>query len=245
MVTGLGGRSVSARGSGSVTLTDQMGNKYTIKNVLYVPDHDSNLLSMMQLQRQGLNFAFKPYDYSFSGAFSLSSRTTAFQLDGEAVDDILYTREASTPPPTPPRALVVTTRKRAREIMEEENQDENQDENSSVSNEIDQPIRRRRLATSSDSETSSPSEAPTPPRPPPLQCSPNNLWHLCFAHASQYTLAKHPGIESRYDTSDCLACRRGKHQQSPHHPSKNCPREIVELIHSQAWQSEPGQPGSV
>jgi hypothetical protein len=113
------------------------GNKYTIKNVLYVPDHDSSLLSMMQLQKQGLNFAFESDDDN-SGAFSLSSRTTAFRLDGKAVDDILYTREAS----TPPRALAVTTRKRAREIqssreeeVEEEEDDENlQEENVSVSN---------------------------------------------------------------------------------------------------------------
>ena len=58
---------------------------------------------MMQLQKQDLNFAFKSDDDS-SGAFSLSSRTTAL-LDGKAVDDILYTREAS----TPQRALAVTT----------------------------------------------------------------------------------------------------------------------------------------
>jgi len=58
-VTGLGGKTVSALGTGSVTLTDHCGNKYTIKNVLYVPDHDSSLLSMMQLRKQGLLFAFK------------------------------------------------------------------------------------------------------------------------------------------------------------------------------------------
>src|SRR5271155_1896646 len=101
---------------------------------------------------------------------------------------------------------------------------ENQNEKVSVSNEIDQPIKRLRLATSSASPPLTP--------PKPLQCTPNNLWHLRFAHASQYTLAKHPGIESTYDTSDCLACRRGKHHQNPHRPSKSAPREIVELIHS-------------
>jgi hypothetical protein len=76
-----------------VTLTDQKGNECTIKNVLYVLDHDSSLLSMMQLQKHGLNFALKSDDDS-SGALALSSRTTAFRLDGKAVDGILYTRDS-------------------------------------------------------------------------------------------------------------------------------------------------------
>jgi hypothetical protein len=55
--------------------------------------HDSSL-SMMQLQKQGLNFAFKSDDDS-SGAFSLSSRTAAFRLDGKAVDNILDLHQGS------------------------------------------------------------------------------------------------------------------------------------------------------
>jgi len=108
-VTGIGGNSVSALGSGSVTLTDDTGHKYTIKNILYVPDHDTPILSLMKIREQSLDFAFES-DEDESASFSLSAQTTPFKLAGRAVDHVLCVTET----PSNPQVYVAVTRNQSR-----------------------------------------------------------------------------------------------------------------------------------
>ena len=227
-VQGIGGKFASAIGSGSVTLMDHSGNKYTIKNVLYVPDHDSSLLSMMQLRNQGLNFAFKPNEND--GAFTLSSQTNDFHLDGKAVDNILYTSEAHNV-----RVLAVTTRKRARMPVDDDALLPTWEGQKLAENEI-QPIKYQRMITPSQEPIrildSTENSSATSISPRPLRCTPDNLWHLRFVHASKHTLAKHPSIESNFNTSNCIACLRGKQHKNPYHASESLATEICERIHS-------------
>jgi hypothetical protein len=88
---GIGGKSVSALGYGSLTLTDKHGVKYTIKEIMYVPDSDRSILSLMGLHKQGLSFAF--VEDTPIGAFTITSPRHKFQLDGMAIDKILYATE--------------------------------------------------------------------------------------------------------------------------------------------------------
>ena len=104
-VKGCGGLVVNAVGSGSITLQDASGNRYTFTNAVYVPDATDNILSLMLLRIHGLTFNFldemDPDIDPASGAFLISARKTNFTLRGHAVDNILYLAEGSTRlPPT-------------------------------------------------------------------------------------------------------------------------------------------------
>src|SRR5579859_7680213 len=77
---------------GSIVMSDPNGNKYFVKDVLYVPNADKPILSVAKAIRQGLTPTFKPY-----GEFLLSARSNNFVLQGNTVDDILYVYEAQTP----------------------------------------------------------------------------------------------------------------------------------------------------
>jgi hypothetical protein len=91
---GIGGKSVLALGYGSVTLTDEYGGKYTVKDIMYVPDSDMSILSLMGLQEQGLRFAFTD-NAPTPGPFTITSQRYNFSLTGTAVDRILFAREYS------------------------------------------------------------------------------------------------------------------------------------------------------
>src|SRR6266496_2077909 len=56
-VKGFGGKSEIAHGYGSIILTDTVGNKYTLNNVVYVPDSPDQILSLMKFRREN-NMAF-------------------------------------------------------------------------------------------------------------------------------------------------------------------------------------------
>src|SRR5271154_3898447 len=84
VVKGLGGSPLYAQGHGSVTLVDECGKQYTLRNVLFVPDAEGSIMSMMQVRRQGLDFRFVD-----DGGFTLRAEN-GFLLKGSAVDDILY-----------------------------------------------------------------------------------------------------------------------------------------------------------
>jgi hypothetical protein len=57
-VDGLGGKRVKALGIGPVTLTDKKGATYTLKDVLYVPEHATPIISLMKARRNGFRFSF-------------------------------------------------------------------------------------------------------------------------------------------------------------------------------------------
>ena len=88
-VHGIGGKSVPAHGSGSITLTDDLGYKHMIENILYVPEQDTAILSLMKIGENGIHFILDS-DVTKSGDFSLISHSTNFKLAGKAIDHILY-----------------------------------------------------------------------------------------------------------------------------------------------------------
>jgi Integrase core domain len=203
-VKGFGGKSVTAHGSGSVTLTDANNVRYTIKDVLYVPESTTSILSLMKLRRSGFNFHFLPDDQD-DGDFLLSSNNSNFQLLGHAVDNILYVNER-------PQTLAVTRSglKRKRTIpMSTEN------ENFSTN--------RRPIKTQ---------QAPTSPSPSSLRsCSPPELWHLTLIHASSTRLAKLSAIKSTFNSAECISCIRAKQHKLPFHSITSKATRKGEILH--------------
>jgi hypothetical protein len=112
-VKGLGGKRVSATGSGKLTLTDRNGNKYTIPDVAYVPDSSAPILSMFKLRKIGLDLGF--LGDNDEGDFIVSAKNSDFQMIGNAVDDILYVSEGTT------NTALVTTRSNKRNAEKVEN----------------------------------------------------------------------------------------------------------------------------
>ncbi|GMF97507.1 unnamed protein product [[Candida] boidinii] len=55
MVTGVGGETLAVEGSGNV-IFELNGNKFTMSDVLYVPQAQTNLISMVLCDRKGANF---------------------------------------------------------------------------------------------------------------------------------------------------------------------------------------------
>lgn len=92
-VKGLGGKIVSAQGIGSVTLTGSNEMKYTVKDVLYVPQSTYNIISMMKLKCCGLNFHF--LDDHNDGDFLFSAQRRNFEILGHAIDNIFCFTEGS------------------------------------------------------------------------------------------------------------------------------------------------------
>ena len=229
LVRGIGGKSVLALGSGRVTLTDICGFRYTLKNVLYVPDAETPILSLMQLRNQGIDFEFLP-EGSPDGDFILVPRELwriEFTLHGQAIDNILYVHET----PTQPTALV-TTRSQSKR------QSPSPSPSPSTSHqtpENDQPIKRQRITTSSIDQPISIRESlsATPSSSiEPLRCRPHELWHLRFAHASNSTLRNLPLIKSSYNTTDCQACIQAKQHRNPFQATSPTTKEVGDLIHS-------------
>jgi transposase InsO family protein len=193
---------------------------------MYVPDSDRSILSLMGLHEQGLSFAF--VEDTPIGAFTITSRRHNFQLDGTAIDKILYATEY--PDSQPLSTFAVTARNQShKRKREDETQEETAEENFADQNEIARPTKCQKLPTPPPTPAMLP-ESSDAPRP--LRCDPGNLWHLRFAHASQSTLAKHPGIESNFNTADCKACMRSKHRQRSHHTKESSANRICDLIHS-------------
>jgi hypothetical protein len=55
IVKGLGGKTVRALGQGTILLTNMDNQTYNLTNVLYVPDAENPVMSMMKLRRQNFN----------------------------------------------------------------------------------------------------------------------------------------------------------------------------------------------
>jgi len=78
----------------------------------------------------------------------------------------------------------------------------------------------------------SPSESIDDNNDAPLSCSPQDLWHLRFGHASSTTLRKHPHIKSSFDSTHCNICIRAKQTRKPFHQSESKVKRKLERIHS-------------
>src|SRR5271154_4608800 len=83
----------------------------------------------------------------------------------------------------------------------------------------------------SQSSFSSPLSTTSHPPVKPLYCSPNQLWHLRFGHASSTTLHKLPYIKSSHDSTRCV-CIRAKQTRKPFYPSASKVSHKLERIHS-------------
>ena len=53
--------------------------------------------------------------------------------------------------------------------------------------------------------------------PPPLTCSPADLWHLRFGYASTTALRKLKQIKSTFDSTKCIPCIQAKKTRKPFH----------------------------
>jgi hypothetical protein len=211
-VKGIGGKTtLNAIGFGTITLTDDAGNLYTLRNAVYVPDAADNILSMMEIREQGLplHFIEDPDIPDCNGNFKISARKTKFSLNGHAVGKLLKVAEkgATLPPPKSKQlsAFVVTTRsKRAFHELDE----------------LDEPIRKR----SRHQEPAKPNK--------PLKCTPEELWHLRLNHPSSSSLKKLRLIDSNYDSSNCRACTQAKQTKLPYRVHLPKTTRVLERIHS-------------
>jgi gag-polypeptide of LTR copia-type len=111
-VSGLGGSLSDAHGVGYVTLRDEEGRTHGGIRVLYVPDAEYPILSLMNLRQTGLDFQFTGEE-----TFTLAAKG-GFNLSGYSEDNILHIRDSCRLV-----SLMMTTRgakKRRTEALEDE-----------------------------------------------------------------------------------------------------------------------------
>jgi hypothetical protein len=93
-----------------------------------------------------------------------------------------------------------------------------------------QPIRERE---SQDAKPSSSLLSTTSHQPvKPLYCSPNQIWHLRFGHASTTTLHELLYIKSSHDSTRCVICIRSNQTRKLFLPSTSEVSRKLERIHS-------------
>ena len=214
-VKGFAGKTDLARGTGTIMLTDHTGKGITLKDVVYVPESPDQILSLMKLRReQSADFWFTatetfkisfPYDVLFSG---------------KSVNDILYIWTSSTP------AIcinAVVTRNASKRHISHDSRESNDDvDDYDEMPEPDSQASQQRHIT--------PSAVPSIPNP--LHCSPQDLWHLRFGHASSTILRKLRYIKSYFDSTHCITCIRAKQTRKPFYPSERKVTRKLERIHS-------------
>src|SRR5436305_6824472 len=84
-VKGFAGKAEIARGTGSITLTDKAGNRFTLKDVVYVPESPDQILSLMKLRRE---MKAKFWFTSLEG-FEIQL-PSGVSFSGRSINDILY-----------------------------------------------------------------------------------------------------------------------------------------------------------
>src|SRR5438045_1457135 len=83
-----------------------------------------------------------------------------------------------------------------------------------------------------------------PPAVTPINCTPSNLWHLRYGHASSTTLRKHKHIHSTYDSSNCISCIEAKKTRQPFPTSDSKVTEKLGRIHSDICGQYPESEGT-
>src|SRR5271170_4983551 len=154
-------------------LTDSVGRRITLDDVNYVPGSQDRILSMMKFRRE------HKADFKFTSLESFTmTAANGFKLVGNSIVDILYTALSSQP-----QANVTATRSAAKrqivEVMTDVETESEIQERSNSESESRQQFRKRICRRSHSPDSSS-----------PLTCSPANLWHLQYGHASATTLRK-------------------------------------------------------
>jgi reverse transcriptase-like protein/integrase-like protein/Pol polyprotein/LTR polyprotein gag-polypeptide-like protein len=234
-VAGFNGKPEIAKGFGSITLTDRNNSTITLNDVVYVPECPDQIISLMKLRREYR----ATFDFTGVETFKISLPNGAFFL-GESVNDILHIWEL----PTLRTSAVMTRSVHRKRQIEEVDGDTLQDDGPNQNN--DQPIG----SLHSPRARSAP-PSPIPPKPSrnrqkvnPLYCTPKDLWHLRFGHASTTTLRNHPYIKSNHDSTHCVVCIRAKHVRQPFHPSNSKVTRKLERIHSDVCGPFPSSKGS-
>ena len=125
-------------------------------------------------------------EFMFTGPETFTFTTADnFRLTGTSINDILYT----TIPCIHVNAVTTRSKRRLDEPAPE-------------------PESPKRFRTAPPEQT--PITSPEPEARPPITCTPANLWHLRYGHASATTLRKHKYIHSTYDSSNCISCIEAK-----------------------------------
>jgi transposase InsO family protein len=203
-VKGFGGRLETALGKGSITLTDVAGNKVTLMDVCYVPSSQDRILSLMKFRRE------HSVDFQFTGpeTFMLTA-ANGFSIWGNSINDILQITM-----PQLQVSAVITRSSQKRSLAEISDQESTSDEH-----ELETQKRVRLSPIRSE-------------QPPPLTCSPPNLWHLRYAHASTTSLSKHKSIKSTHDSRKCDICMRAKKTKNPFHRTTSKANTKLGRVHS-------------
>ena len=205
-VKGFSGKKQMALGIGSVTLTEATSNRLILNNVCYVPSSEDRIISMMKFRREHKT------DFEFTGPETFSMTVAkGFKLTGHAVNDILYTtipqiRANISANITNTAANAAITQGIAKHQINEVSLDTDSTSVISEASELEGPFRKRLRIS-------------LPPSPPssPLTCSPADLWHLRFGHASTTALRKLKQIKSTFDSTKCIPCIQAKKTHKPFH----------------------------
>jgi hypothetical protein len=222
-VKGFGGKLTTARGKGSMTLTDPAGNRLTLHDVCYVPESQDRILSMMKFRiEQKTSFRFTGLE-----TFEMIA-TNGFQLSGRSINNILHTSLNSQPEVNVAvtRSLTAAVRNEAnrKQITEipSDSEPEELEENDPDFDADSEPELRIAGAAAHNDDTAI----------VPLICKPRDLWHLRYGHASTTVLRKLDLIKSTFDSRKCVPCLRAKKTRKPFPPSESKAEAKLERIHS-------------
>lgn len=227
-IMGLGGKSSLALGSGSITLMDQAGHKYTLKDTLYVPEAEQPIISLMAARENGLYANFLWLD-----DFEVVAPKTGLHLKGRARDGIMQIQEYD----DVPKGYTAQTRSQTRQIpaeMQEEQEEENDDAASQHS------AAPRAIEHEEDIDFMMEFQTPTSPFTIEMdtipastinttlsttsQQTPLQQWHLRLGHAAISTLKRLPFITLDMASAplDREPCSFAKSQKKLLHIKKPC-----------------------
>ena len=155
-----------------MTLTDIAGNRLTLHDVCYVPESQDRILSLMKFRRE--HYA----DFQFIGLETFVMKAAnGFEFSGRAINDILHASLSSQSEVNvaATRSTTAATRNNAkRQQIAEIPSDAEQNDTDSESE-----IQIAGAAAANDDTTVI-----------PLTCTPRDLWHLRYGHASTTVLRK-------------------------------------------------------
>ena len=218
---------------------DRNGNRRQLHDVVHVPACSEQILSLMKLRRlHSADFQFtglETFDFTFPNGVHFA---------GRSISDVLYIWESSS---LVSKAVTTRNASKRQKIDHVESRDDYRIGNESflpdsepmgepelITNLQFQPISEPELARG-QTPTPSPllrSRSKTPLNINPLYCTPNELWHLRFGHASTTRLRRLRYIKSNHDSTHCVICIRAKQTRKPHTPVNSKVTRKLERVHS-------------
>src|SRR5690348_11738407 len=85
-------KTCTAIGIGNLTLEDQQGRKFSLKDIVHVPDADSSQISFVLARAHGLFVEFTSLH-----DFILTAPASGLQLSGTSINCILHVKDFETP----------------------------------------------------------------------------------------------------------------------------------------------------